>query len=258
MPLFGLELLTAQEPSEDHGTHQEHASGEVAAERVGDLAAEETLLAASKERKSDGCETVGSAHHGNRSQLGNGVSNLMEMPGAIDGCAEVDRNGVSPFLRPLPKETPAGKTENTAPELVEVDGDDRSVDILQQPHGSWLETLELTGPRDPPFRKDAHEFPSPKSFARLGERPYHLPAPLRLDEDHPPTARPRSQPSHLEVAGPRDDSYGTAHQQENQDPVQPGDMVANQECSSRLGYVMPVPDAEPIEKIGKDPNDPPQ
>ena len=90
--------------------------------------------------------------------------------GSCDRLAEPDRNAARMRRRPLPEKLAAAKAEDAAPQLVEVNGNDRRAGAALDFQHARLEPLQLPGAADAAFRKDAHQLAGLQRLARRFDR----------------------------------------------------------------------------------------
>src|SRR5215475_11995557 len=93
-------------------------------------------------------------------ELLNGIAHVNRSGRSGHGKAKAHRYWIQNPPGNLPEETSALKTEDAAPQAIQIDGDNRRIDALHDLLEATLEWQQLPGTRHLAFGKDANQFPA--------------------------------------------------------------------------------------------------
>ena len=110
--------------------------------------------------------------------------------------AERHRDRIRKARRPLPEELPALEAEDAAPDAVQIDGDDRHVEPVDDPLEAALERQQVARPADRALGEDADDVALSELVTGRGERRHDVPRSGGADRDrlhraHQPVNRPQ-------------------------------------------------------------------
>src|SRR4030095_4870600 len=103
-------------------------------------------------------------------QFQHGLTDFLYCRGRRERCSERDGYGVWPQLWPLPKETAFFETEDAAPELVQMNGNDRKICPPNNLFETALKGQQMPDAADAAFGEDANHLTVFQFLARTLQR----------------------------------------------------------------------------------------
>src|SRR4030095_16491605 len=103
-------------------------------------------------------------------QFQHGLTDFLYCRCRRERCSERDGYGVWQQLRPLPKETALFETKDAAPELVQMNGNDRKICPLDDLFETALERQQMPNTADAAFGEDANHLALFQFLARTPQR----------------------------------------------------------------------------------------
>ena len=132
-------------------------------------------------------------------QFQDGLTDFLHCGGRRERCSEGDGYGVGLQLRPLPKETAFFETEDAAPELVQMNGNDRKICPLDDLFEAALKGQQMPDAADAAFGEDANHLALFQFLARTLQRMDNVAPVARRDGDGLHEAEKPIEPSYVVV-----------------------------------------------------------
>ena len=152
--------------------------------------------------------------------------------------AEGDGDVVRQLLRHLPQDAAAGPAEDAAPHLVEADGDDRRLGVLDDLLEAAGERQHQAGARDAPLGEDADHFPAGQGVGRLPQRLDDAARPgAAVDGNDARHAQKVADAPGVEKRGEDHEADEPALRRQQQQPVDVADVVADEQRRAGRGHV---------------------
>ncbi len=172
LPLVVGQHAAPQESPEDQGPGQQPSPRQFVPRRVGHLPAPQALAADPEELSGGDHASALVVLHRFHLQVLHCEAHLVGLADLVHRPAKADRHRIGPPTRPLPEELAPLKAEKAPPKSAKVDRDHRGVGPFENPQETRPKRVDLPGPAQTPFRKNAHQIPLLDRLLGRAKRPH--------------------------------------------------------------------------------------
>jgi hypothetical protein len=199
-------------------------------------------------------EVVGRAAvaEGLAAELQDGLTHLPGGGGRGHGLAERDGDGERHALRHLEEEAAVLEAEDATPDAVEMDGDHGHVDAREDLLDAAAEGQGVAGAAQGAFGEDADDVAGLQLLARLDQSGLDQLGVL-AEGDGVHAAEDPVEAGHVVVGAVHDEADEALQAGGDQQAVDEGDVVADQERRAAARQVLRADDADAVDRVGEEP-----